>query len=86
MGQYKTQEKQEGGKKNRSVQDYIIKDYIVNENSIDFFLIKKNVHTHIWNINRERNKSPKNDSRLLLRDTDLFNNFQKSPGKENTVH
>ena len=86
MGQYKTQEKQEGGKKNRSVQDYIIKDYTVNENSIDFFLIKKNVHTHIWNINRERNKSPKNDSRLLLRDTDLFNNFQKSPGKENTVH
>ena len=86
MGQYKTQEKQEGGKKNRSVQDYIIKDYTVNENSIDFFLIKKNVHTHIWNINRERNKSPMNDSRLLLRDTDLFNNFQKSPGKENTVH
>ena len=37
MGQYKTQEKQEGGKKNRSVQDYIIKDYTVNENRIDFF-------------------------------------------------
>ena len=86
MGQYKTQEKQEGGKKNRSVQDHIIKDYTVNENRIDFFLIKKNVHTHIWNINRERNKSPKNDSRLLHRDTDLFNNFQKSPGKENTLH